>query len=236
MPATAAGSAGRSWNILCDFDGTITPDDVIDGLLERFGLPGWQALEDDWRDGRIGSRECMQRQVELLDVSAPDLDDYLDTVQIDTGFGDFVAAAKGRGHSVSIVSDGIDYAIHRILKRHRLFDLPVAANHLLPTTSARRWQLTSPYAEASCLSGTCKCMRIQDARARPARPVLLVGDGRSDFCASESADFVFAKAALLDHCRANGTAHRPIADFRAALALLPELDGLVPELLLLKDA
>ena len=51
MPGTATGSASRSWNILCDFDGTVTPDDVIDGLLERFGRPGWQELEDDWRAG-----------------------------------------------------------------------------------------------------------------------------------------------------------------------------------------
>lgn len=228
MPETATGSARRSWNILCDFDGTITPDDVIDGLLERFGLPGWQQLEDDWRAGRIGSRECMQRQVALLDVSARELDDYLDGVPVDPAFGDFVAAARAAGHGVSIVSDGIDYAIHRILARHRLGDLRVSANHLEQAASARSWRLASPFSSTSCLSGTCKCELVQTARGSADVPVLLVGDGRSDFCASESVDFVFAKSKLIEHCRATGTAHTPVTGFAMALGLLGQLDALVP--------
>ena len=36
------------WSILCDFDGTISLEDVIDSLLENFGQPGWQQLEDQW--------------------------------------------------------------------------------------------------------------------------------------------------------------------------------------------
>ena len=228
MPATATGSARRSWNILCDFDGTVTPDDVIDGLLERFGLPGWQQLEDDWRAGRIGSRECMQRQVALLDVNVQELDAYLDAVPIDPAFRDFVAAARAAGHRVSIVSDGIDYAIHRILGRHQLGDLHVAANHLEPGTVARSWRLASPFSSTSCLSGTCKCELVQTARGSADVPVLLVGDGRSDFCASESVDFVFAKSKLIEHCRTTGTAHTPVTGFAMAIGLLPQLDALVP--------
>jgi 2-hydroxy-3-keto-5-methylthiopentenyl-1-phosphate phosphatase len=228
MPGTATGSASRSWNILCDFDGTVTPDDVIDGLLERFGRPGWQELEDDWRAGRIGSRECMQRQVELLDVSAAELDAYLDAVPIDPDFGDFVAAARRAGHRVSIVSDGIDYAIHRILTRHGLTDLPVAANRLEPGAADRRWRLASPFESTSCLSGTCKCELVQSARDRDDVPVLLIGDGRSDFCASQSADFVFAKSKLIEHCRTTGAAHSPVTGFAMVLGLLPQLEGFVP--------
>jgi 2-hydroxy-3-keto-5-methylthiopentenyl-1-phosphate phosphatase len=228
MPDTATGSARRSWNILCDFDGTITPDDVIDGLLERFGLPGWQQLEDDWRAGRIGSRECMQRQVALLDVSAQELDNYLDQVPIDPAFGEFVEVARAAGHRVSIVSDGIDYAIHRILGRHRLGDLKVSANHLVQGATARSWQLVSPFSSTSCLSGTCKCELVQTARGSADVPVLLIGDGRSDFCASESVDFVFAKSKLIEHCSTTGTAHTPVTGFTMALGLLAQLDAPVP--------
>ena len=32
------------WTILCDFDGTISVEDVIDSLLDRFGGPGWEVL------------------------------------------------------------------------------------------------------------------------------------------------------------------------------------------------
>ena len=78
-----------AWNILCDFDGTISVEDVIDSLLDRFGRPGWEALEQDWRAGRIGSRECMSGQVALLDVRQEELDAHLDGLWIDHAFPAF---------------------------------------------------------------------------------------------------------------------------------------------------
>src|SRR5690348_13466895 len=65
------------WTILCDFDGTISVEDVIDSLLDRFGRPGWEVLEQDWRAGRIGSRECMSGQVDLLHMTRAELDSHL---------------------------------------------------------------------------------------------------------------------------------------------------------------
>ena len=227
MTGSAAGP-GPGWNILCDFDGTVTPDDVVDGLLERFGQPGWQGLEQQWRANLIGSRECMQRQVALLDVSLEELDHYLDAVQIDPDFQHFVAAARSLGYALSIISDGIDYAIRRILNRHDLSGLPVAANHLMPGATSRRWQLTSPFEAPDCLSGTCKCARIANARSHSGRRVLLIGDGRSDFCASGAADLIFAKPGLIEHCRRSGAAYLPVEGFRTALGLLPRLGSLVP--------
>lgn len=215
------------WNILCDFDGTISSEDVIDGLLTRHGLPGWQQLEDDWVAGRIGSRDCMQGQVALLDIGRDELDAHLDSLAIDPAFPAFVAAARARGHDLSVVSDGLDYAIHRILGRHGLGDLRVAANRWVATDDPRRWRLESPFSTADCPSGTCKCARIGLARPAPTAPVLLVGDGRSDFCASGAADLVFAKGRLATHCSEQRHRHRPIAGFADALALLPELDSLL---------
>jgi len=122
---------------------------------------------------------------------------------------------------------GIDYAIHRILTRHGLADLPVAANHLEPDAAERRWRLASPFESASCRSGTCKCELVQTARDRDDVPVLLIGDGRSDFCASQSVDFVFAKSKLIEHCRTTGAAHSPVTGFAMVLGLLPQLDRFV---------
>ena len=216
----------QHWKILCDFDGTISSEDVIDGLLTRHGLPGWQALEDDWVAGRIGSRECMQGQVALLDISHAELDAHLDTLQIDDAFPAFVEAARQRGHVVSVVSDGLDYAIHRILARHGISGLPVAANRLVGTQDPRRWRLENPFSAIACGSGTCKCARIGQARATPVGPVLLIGDGRSDFCASGEADLVFGKGRLADHCNAKRFPHHRVEGFADALDLLPQLDSL----------
>ncbi len=212
----------NSWTILCDFDGTIAVEDVIDSLLDRYGRPGWRELERDWRAGRIGSRECMTGQVALLDMSREELDRHLSGLWIDHAFPAFAAKARELGLPLRIVSDGLDYAIERILARHDLDDLPLAANHLRPAMPPQRWQLSSPFQAAGCRSGTCKCACDERARAGGAR-TLLIGDGASDFCAAERVDFVFAKHRLIEHCRASGIPYRPITGFEDALALLPAL-------------
>lgn len=213
------------WTILCDFDGTISIEDVVDSLLHRFGHSGWRSLERDWRAGRIGSRECMAGQVDSLRMTHAELDAYLDQREIDQGFQRFVVRTRELNVPIRVVSDGLDYVIHRILARYGLDDLPLAANHLVATDSATRWQLTSPFQAGNCRSGTCKCACLAQAQSTGAR-TLLIGDGASDFCVAGRADFVFAKHHLVEHCCAAGIDYAPIADFGDALALLPKLlDG-----------
>ena len=211
----------NAWNIYCDFDGTIATVDVIDSLLEHYGRPGWSKLEDDWRAGCIGSRECMSGQVALLDLDESELDRFLDTVAIDPAFPAFVTTARRLGAPVRIVSDGLDYAIDAILRQHGLDGLPVAANRLRKLAT-RRWQLTSPSQAANCSSGTCKCACVDTTRGS-GHKTLLIGDGASDFCAAGHVDFVFAKSRLIGPCQAQGIAHMPITGFQEAIALLPLL-------------
>ncbi len=219
----------NSWTILCDFDGTISVDDVTDVLLERFGRPGWQALEGEWHSGRLSSRLCMQGQIALLDVGKDELDAQIDELRIDPAFPAFVRAARRAGHELSIVSDGLDYAIRRILARHGLTDIPIHANHLIQD-GPRSWRLESPFADKSCRvdSGTCKCVCAQKAQKKRTH-VMLVGDGASDFCAAERVDFVFAKYRLNEHCRAKDIHHVSIVGFADAIDLLPALVGELDE-------
>ncbi len=211
------------WTILCDFDGTVAVDDTTDTLLERFGRPGWEVLESGWRAGRINSHDCMAGQVALLDMDHAEFDAHLAERALDPAFADFVTAAQNLGVPIEILSDGLDYAIHNILRRAGLDFLPVTSNRLQQVAD-REWSLEFPNASAACrvASGTCKCLRAalaQDARKRS----LLIGDGASDFCVAETADFVFAKGKLIAHCIAKNIPHAAIDGFADALALLPAL-------------
>lgn len=235
----------QSWTVLCDFDGTIALEDVTDSLLLRFGRPGWDALEAEWRDGRIGSRACMKGQVALLECSSDELLDHLASIRIDDMFPAFVAAVEQRGWPLVVVSDGLDIVISAILQRHGLGRLTVIANRLL-ATGPRSWRLDFPHAHPNCTSasGTCKCAWAQaplaacsstagplpkasyrGARrgAYPMSRVLMIGDGASDFCVAARADLNFARKRLLEHCLDHSLPHRPVADFGQALSLLPAL-------------
>lgn len=207
------------WTIICDFDGTIALDDVTDALLTRFANSEWESIEADWRSGRIGSRECMTRQVALIDASRGELDAMLDMQRIDPDFPAFVADACRSGIPLIVVSDGLDYAIGRILARHGLGHLQVYANSVV-YDGERGWTMSSPHARAACAaeSGTCKCT-IAGTRRR----TLMIGDGQSDFCLAGGADYVFAKHQLIAHCCRLGIPHQSMADFREARALLARL-------------
>ena len=212
------------WTLLCDFDGTISVEDTTDTLLERFGKPGWEVLETEWREGRIGSRDCMAGQVGLLDMDRAELDAHLGERNIDPAFPEFVRHAQAQGMHVEILSDGLDYAIHRILARYGLDWLPVTSNKL-EAVEERRWKLSFPNASSECRSGsgTCKCAVSVNTSAASGKRVLLIGDGASDFCIARVADFVFAKGKLIKHCIANNIPHAPIANFADAIALMPSL-------------
>jgi 2,3-diketo-5-methylthio-1-phosphopentane phosphatase len=152
-----------------------------------------------------------------------EFDAHLAERELDPAFADFVDAAKARNVPIEILSDGLDYAIHNILRRAGLDSLPVISNRL-QQVGDREWSLQFPNASATCrvASGTCKCARASRAQNTRKR-VLLIGDGASDFCVAESADFVFAKGKLIAHCIAKKVPHASITGFADALNLLPAL-------------
>jgi 2,3-diketo-5-methylthio-1-phosphopentane phosphatase len=211
------------WIILCDFDGTVSVEDVTDSLLEHHAHPDWMLLEERWKSGQIGSHDCMAAQIGLLDADRSQLDALFASMRIDRAFPAFVEAALAARIPIRIVSDGLDLAIESILARHQLDFLPIAANRL-DAAGERRWSLSFPHAHDACkvASGMCKCAQAASARAQKQK-VLLIGDGASDFCVAGTADLVFAKHRLIEHCRAHGLPYVPITGFVDALVLLPSL-------------
>jgi len=204
-------------NIICDFDGTIALEDVTDSLLERFADESWKYVEAQWLAGKIGSRDCMARQVSLIKADYERLNRYLDTVEIDSSFLSFVDKCKRlEAINLHVVSDGIDYVIKRILRNNKLTDLRVTANALV-ALPGDRYHLTFPHSKPDCdvQAGTCKCAVAQarGEKARRTSATLLIADGLSDVCLASRADFVFAKGRLLEHCRAKAIPNLPFATF-----------------------
>ena len=204
-------------HVFVDFDGTIATTDTTDQLLERFALAEWQAIEADWKAGRIGSRECMVRQIDLVRATPEAMDAFVAEIAIDPGFPRFVEVCRKLGHDLTVVSDGLDRTVAAVLQRSGL-DLPYRANRL-EWTGDDRWRLTFPHARSDCasLSGNCKCQFAEQARYTPR---VVVGDGRSDFCIAARADLVLSKSALTEHCATEALPHVAFADFDHATGIL----------------
>lgn len=207
--------------VYCDFDGTISVQDATDFVLSRLADPAWQEIEQLWRDGAIGSGECMRRQISLIRAAPDQLDEVLDAVEIDPFFTSFTEFCAAQSIPVTIISDGVDHFIQRILKKRGLDQLPVIANRLVMKAGSGQpsYELLSPYADRTCAAtaGVCKCRWL----AALGEQRIYVGDGRSDFCVSNKPELVFAKGALAQHCRERDIhffAYRDFSDVIAGLS------------------
>jgi len=209
-------------HVFCDFDGTVSTVDTTDRVLSRLALSAWEDLEADWLAGRMDAAACMRGQIALVQGADADLDSVLDEIELDPGFTDFAAWCASSGVPLTIVSDGVDYFIRRILARRGLGGLPIVANRLAGRTGERR--LEQPHRREGCAagSGVCKC-DVATGSAVPDRLMVYVGDGRSDFCVSQRADLLFAKDALADYAAGRGQPHQVYETFHDITATLSDL-------------
>lgn len=201
--------------VLVDFDGTMVPGDVTDHIYASFCDPKWLDLEAEWQSGRMTSRECMSRQVDMIRANPEDIARAVNERTIDPDFPAFVKKAQASGIDIIVVSDGFDIAIETVLKRNGL-DLPYYANRL-EWLGRDRWRLGFPNMKAECAprAGNCKCAQLADG----ARRTVVIGDGRSDFCVASKADFILSKASLTRQCVEKNFRHIAIGGFADVLRL-----------------
>ena len=190
--------------VVSDFDGTISQIDVTDQILTQLAHPSWREVEQEWALGTIGSRECLERQIALVQASADELNAVIDTIELDPGFAALCQFAQQKHVPFYIASDGFDYVIHRVLKGAglaRRFRKNVYASAL--RVEGRR--LLPSFPQKPCEHGcaTCKVALLNRLR-EDHQPIIFVGDGMSDRYAFEAADVVFAKRQLLAYCREKG--------------------------------
>jgi 2-hydroxy-3-keto-5-methylthiopentenyl-1-phosphate phosphatase len=224
-----AEALGNREIVFCDFDGTITQEDVTDQILTQLAHPSWREVEQEWVRGAIGSRECLERQMALVEASAAELHALIDAIPLDPHFGAFYRFTQKRGVEFYVVSDGFDYVIRRVLKRSGVSGPLRNGKHLFASAlrlEGRRLVPSFPHSAAPCAHGCATCKAEVIRRFRDGhRPVVFVGDGLSDRFALEESDVVFAKRQLLAYCREHGVTCHPFetfADVQRELEKLPE--------------
>lgn len=194
-------------SVFLDYDGTITRRDTCVHLLERFGGPEWHVFSDDFSAGRIGSRECLQREWELVKSAGETaLRSVAAEVDVDPSFAALVDGLRAAGADVAVVSDGFGFYAEA---RCRAVGVPLLTN----AVDWERRELTFPNIDRCCpcsTCGTCKQAPIKEAR-RLGRTTVFVGDGVSDRKAALLADVLFAKDDLAEWCDEAGVDYRPFA-------------------------
>lgn len=202
--------------IYCDFDGTITKTDSVNSFFEMYAPKSWMDSEKLWIEGKISSRENALIQVGLLkNVSQKQLDDYIEAIEIDDYFLDFVDYVKSNNIKLTIVSDGFDLFIQKVLERYHL-DIPYFANKL--TYNGGSFGIEFPYYNENCdkKAGMCKCQKVKENR------FCYIGDGTSDLCIASKADVLFASKNLHKYCEEHNIKHSHFTSFRNIIEVLKE--------------
>ncbi len=205
---------------IIDFDGTLSPEDTVDKLLEHHADPLWQELESDWLGGRISALECMREQVALVRADRIALGKFFQDIRLDPHFSAFWQYVREFA-GLAVVSDGLDYGIKAALRGAGLSGFPVFANQL-DFVAPDRLSLSFPYQNADCRSGNgvCKCAIARQMAVQHGGPIVLIGDGKSDACLAGIADIVFAKSSLIKHCEDQGISPIAFEDFSDVLSIV----------------
>ena len=194
--------------IYCDFDGTITKKDSVNDFLEKYTGDKWLESEKLWVEGKLSSRENAIIQVGLLkNVSQKQLDDYVDSIEIDDYFLEFVDYLKSKNIRLNILSDGFDLFIQKVLERNNL-DIPYYANKF--TYKNGEFSIEFPYYNENCdkKAGMCKCQKVRE------KEYCYIGDGTSDLCIASKASFLFASKNLHKYCEEHNIKHSYFTSFR----------------------
>jgi 2,3-diketo-5-methylthio-1-phosphopentane phosphatase len=187
--------------IFSDFDGTISSQDSLKLLLNRFGGSHWPTIERALATGelpeRIGLQRCFDR-LQLPFESA--LRFVLREVKLDPAFRSFANWVQSEGYELSILSGGLENFIQPLLNREGLGRLKLLANRASVRSGV--WNISPCQVQRLCdLCNHCKSASLfKEIQKDPNVFLVYVGDGHTDACAIQLADLVFAKSFLKNYC------------------------------------
>ena len=194
--------------LVLDWDGTCTVRDSLVAAIHALGDP---SVYDDNFQQRFGSYgAALAAEIATLRVTAEEAAAWaVANVELRAGFHELVDRYRPL-----IVSSGLPQLIPPVLEREGV-DVEVRSNDAEPSPDGWRVIFRD---EGVCPVCGDKCKR----RSLPeGRPLVFVGDGWSDRCASLAADRVFARTGLAAYLDEQGAAYEPyesLFDVAAALS------------------
>ncbi len=163
----------------------------------------WAEVIRRFENQEIGARECFLSECALIEKF--DLEEFnriIDNQRLDPGFVDFHNFCNSTGLQLTILSEGMDYYIRRILENNGL-EIPFYSNKFVLSGDKKSFHLEFPYSDSDCTKcGTSKRNILMNKTGDDEISVF-IGDGFSDACVANYADIVFAKKSLASYCWKN---------------------------------
>ena len=211
------------YTIQCDFDDTITVNNVSEELRKTYTSEEWRGIEDGYKAGQFSVEESNRRQFALIQATEERTEQYvIRTTLVRPGFSAFVKYCQGEGIQLAVVSSGVYLYIDPILRDLGLGDLERYSG----TGRVGNHGVTVRYADPfeAPLEEGFKLAHLLFLKQRQ-RPVIYIGDGASDIASATVADFVIARSALAEFCRSRNGLNKSV-DCSSTHRKLSRADGL----------
>jgi 2-hydroxy-3-keto-5-methylthiopentenyl-1-phosphate phosphatase len=205
--------------IQCDFDGTITDEDVSYKMLEAYAEDKWHKIRDDYHAGKISvgvfntSAFAMVKagKNKLLEVAR-------NTMQLRPGLPELVECCRRKGFRFTIISNGLDFYIEDMMKNIGLDNLEIHAATTRFFSGGLEAQYIGPGGEV--LDNGLKETYVDFFLAEGYR-VIYMGNGVSDIPSAVKCHHIFATEELLSYCEKHPELnYTPLNDFGKAAEIL----------------
>jgi len=192
--------------LVLDWDGTVTVRDSLVAAIHALGDP---SVYDVGIEGFPSYADALAAEIGTLRVTAEEASQWaVENVEVSPGFHELVER-----YDPVIVSSGLPQLILPVLEREGV-DVEVRSNDA--EVSPDGWRVIFRD-EGMCEICGDKCKR----RSLPhGKPLVFVGDGWSDRCASLAADRVFARTGLADYLDEEGVPYERYETLRDVAAAL----------------
>lgn len=217
MPAAEKGKT----LIQCDFDGTVTLNDVSFLILDAYGNKNWRQLYNAYRDGKISVGRFNTEAFAAVKAEKQTLLDFIKgKAELRAGFPELVAYCRRKGFRLVIVSNGLDFYIQSILEGLGLGDVEfyaartrfgmdgVEARYIGPAGNVVEDDFKDAYLELFQKNGY---------------RVIYVGNGASDASPASRSAHIFATDELLKYCQGTNLSYTPFSNFRDVIKGLESL-------------
>jgi 2-hydroxy-3-keto-5-methylthiopentenyl-1-phosphate phosphatase len=193
--------------VFCDFDGTITAQESLEGVFKRFAPDLWKPVKDKMMALEISIREGVRRILESIPSKRyPEILEFVQEIPIRPGFEQMLDFLDARGVPFVIVSGGlrgmVDARLGDLVNRaHKIFAVDV-------DTSGDFIKPKSDFEGDTELVAKVDVMNLFDANQK-----IVIGDGVTDLNMAQNGSVVFARDSLASFLKHMGVPYKEWSDF-----------------------
>ncbi len=204
--------------VQCDFDGTITEEDVSFTMLDAFTSGDWRQLFREYQEGKISVGRFNTDAFAMVKAGRQSLLEVAKgKVKIRPGFHKLVAYCRRKGFRLVIVSNGLDFYIKEILRDIGVGDIEVFAAQTSFHPEGLKVQYIGP--DGSQLDKDFKGAYVNAFLGEGYR-IIYMGNGTSDISPARQCHYIFATGDLLTHCKQTNLDCASFTDFNEVVRVL----------------